>query len=124
LPPTKTTSDRSSFWQQKVWKFLRDEIALGRQIYIVYPLIQESEKMDFKLITVTKDLRDFPSLSILHFVLHERWNLQTKIWNETFSERKTNIMVATTVIEVGVNVPMPRMIIESRGNACGRRPTS
>jgi ATP-dependent DNA helicase RecG len=101
----------------KVWKFIKDEIAKGRQIYIVYPLIQESEKMDFKdLMDGYESIsRDFPlphySISIVHGKMKPA---EKEAEMKRFSEGKTNIMVATTVIEVGVNVPNASvMIIES-----------
>lgn len=101
----------------KVWKFIRDEIAKGRQIYIVYPLIQESEKMDFKdLMDGYESIsRDFPlprySVSMLHGKMKPA---EKDAEMKRFAEGKTNIMVATTVIEVGVNVPNASvMIIES-----------
>ena len=101
----------------KVWKFLRDEIALGRQIYIVYPLIQESEKMDFKdLMDGYESIsRDFPLPQYSISILHGKMKPADKDAEmKRFSEGKTNIMVATTVIEVGVNVPNASvMIIES-----------
>jgi ATP-dependent DNA helicase RecG len=101
----------------KVWKFLKDEIAKGRQIYIVYPLIQESEKMDYKdLMDGYESIsRDFPlpqySISILHGKMKPS---EKESEMKRFVEGKTNIMVATTVIEVGVNVPNASvMVIES-----------
>ena len=101
----------------KVWKFIRDEIHKGRQIYIVYPLIQESEKMDYKdLMDGYESIsRDFPlpdySISILHGQMKPADKDQEM---RRFAAGKTNIMVATTVIEVGVNVPNASvMIIES-----------
>ncbi len=101
----------------KVWKFLKDEIAKGRQIYIVYPLIQESEKMDYKdLMDGYESIsRDFPlpqySISILHGKMKPS---EKEAEMKRFVEGKTNIMVATTVIEVGVNVPNASvMVIES-----------
>ena len=101
----------------KVWKFLKDEITKGRQIYIVYPLIQESEKMDFKdLMDGYESIsRDFPlpqySISIVHGKMKPA---EKEAEMKRFSEGKTNIMVATTVIEVGVNVPNASvMVIES-----------
>ncbi|MGL5112189.1 MAG: helicase-related protein, partial [Flavobacterium sp.] len=101
----------------KVWKFIRDEIALGRQIYIVYPLIQESEKMDFKdLMDGYESVsRDFPLPDYSISILHGKMKPADKDAEmKRFSEGKTNIMVATTVIEVGVNVPNASvMIIES-----------
>ncbi|TRX35793.1 ATP-dependent DNA helicase RecG [Flavobacterium sp. ZT3R18] len=120
LPPGRKpiqTVHRFDSNRLKVWKFIRDEIALGRQIYIVYPLIQESEKMDFKdLMDGYESIsRDFPlpnySISILHGKMKP---IEKDAEMKRFSEGKTNIMVATTVIEVGVNVPNASvMIIES-----------
>jgi ATP-dependent DNA helicase RecG len=120
LPPGRKpiqTVHRFDSNRLKVWKFLKDEIALGRQIYIVYPLIQESEKMDFKdLMDGYESIsRDFPlphySISILHGKMKPA---DKDAEMKRFVEGKTNIMVATTVIEVGVNVPNASvMIIES-----------
>ncbi|MBU2061445.1 MAG: ATP-dependent DNA helicase RecG [Bacteroidetes bacterium] len=120
LPPGRKpiqTVHRFDSNRLKVWKFIRDEIAIGRQIYIVYPLIQESEKMDYKdLMDGYESIsRDFPlpdySISILHGKMKPA-DKDAEI--KRFSEGKTNIMVATTVIEVGVNVPNASvMIIES-----------
>lgn len=120
LPPGRKpiqTVHRFDNNRLKVWKFIRDEIALGRQIYIVYPLIQESEKMDFKdLMDGYESVsRDFPlpkySISILHGKMKPA-DKDTEM--KRFAEGKTNIMVATTVIEVGVNIPNASvMIIES-----------
>lgn len=101
----------------KVWKFIKDEIAKGRQIYIVYPLIQESEKMDYKdLMDGYESIsRDFPlphySISIVHGKMKAADKEEEM---RRFAAGKTNIMVATTVIEVGVNIPNASvMVIES-----------
>ncbi len=120
LPPGRKpiqTVHRFDSNRLKVWKFIRDEIELGRQIYIVYPLIQESEKMDFKdLMDGYESVsRDFPlphySISILHGKMKPA---DKDAQMKRFAEGKTNIMVATTVIEVGVNIPNASvMIIES-----------
>lgn len=120
LPPGRKpiqTVHRYDSNRLKVWKFLKDEIAKGRQIYIVYPLIQESEKMDFKdLMDGYESIsRDFPlphySISIVHGKMKPA---EKEAEMKRFSEGKTNIMVATTVIEVGVNVPNASvMVIES-----------
>lgn len=98
-----------------VFGFLRDEIRKGRQVYIVYPLIEESEKMDFKDLTDGYEsvTRAFPEyhISILHgklFPYEKDYEMQR------FVKGETQIMVATTVIEVGVNVPNASvMVIES-----------
>jgi ATP-dependent DNA helicase RecG len=120
LPPGRKpiqTIHRFDSKRLVVWKFLKDEIAKGRQIYIVYPLIQESEKMDYKdLMDGYESIsRDFPlphySISILHGKMKPADKEEEM---KRFAEGKTNIMVATTVIEVGVNVPNASvMVIES-----------
>ncbi|MFC4740323.1 ATP-dependent DNA helicase RecG [Flavobacterium ponti] len=120
LPPGRKpiqTVHRFDSNRLKVWKFIKDEIAKGRQIYIVYPLIQESEKMDYKdLMDGYESIsRDFPlpdySISILHGQMKPADKDEEM---QRFAAGKTNIMVATTVIEVGVNVPNASvMIIES-----------
>jgi ATP-dependent DNA helicase RecG len=120
LPPGRKpiqTVHRFDSNRLKVWKFIRDEIAIGRQIYIVYPLIQESEKMDFKdLMDGYESIsRDFPLPQYAISILHGKMKAADKDAEmKRFSDGKTNIMVATTVIEVGVNVPNASvMIIES-----------
>jgi len=120
LPPGRKpiqTVHRFDSNRLKVWKFIRDEIAKGRQIYIVYPLIQESEKMDYKdLMDGYESIaRDFPLPQYSVSILHGKMKPADKDEEmKRFSEGKTNIMVATTVIEVGVNVPNASvMIIES-----------
>ena len=120
LPPGRKpirTEHRFDSNRLRVLKFIRDEIAIGRQIYIVFPLIQESEKMDYK------DLMDgyesisieFPLPQYAVSILHGKMKPEDKASEmQRFVEGKTNIMVATTVIEVGVNVPNASvMIIES-----------
>ncbi|WP_306350304.1 ATP-dependent DNA helicase RecG [Flavobacterium sp. '19STA2R22 D10 B1'] len=120
LPPGRKpiqTVHRYDSNRLRVWKFIRDEIALGRQIYIVYPLIQESEKMDYKDLmdgyeSISRDflLPDY-SISIVHGKMKPS---EKESEMQRFAQGKTNIMVATTVIEVGVNVPNASvMIIES-----------
>ena len=120
LPPGRKaiqTVHRYDSNRLKVWKFIRDEIALGRQIYIVYPLIQESEKMDFKdLMDGYESIsRDFPLPDYAISILHGKMKpVDKNLEMKRFAEGKTNIMVATTVIEVGVNIPNASvMIIES-----------
>ena len=101
----------------KVYKFIKEEIKSGAQIYIVYPLIQESEKMDYK------DLMDgyesitryFPQPEFQISVVHGKMKSPDKEYEmNRFLKGETNIMVATTVIEVGVNITNASvMIIES-----------
>ncbi|MES2240905.1 MAG: ATP-dependent DNA helicase RecG [Bacteroidota bacterium] len=120
LPPGRKpiqTVHRYDSNRLKIWKFIRDEIALGRQIYIVYPLIQESEKMDFKdLMDGYESIsRDFPLPQYAISIVHGKMKPADKDSEmKRFADGKTNIMVATTVIEVGVNIPNASvMIIES-----------
>ncbi|WP_300568897.1 ATP-dependent DNA helicase RecG [Flavobacterium sp.] len=120
LPPGRKpiqTVHRYDSNRLKVWKFLKDEIAKGRQIYIVYPLIQESEKMDYKdLMDGYEGIsRDFPLPQYAVSIVHGKMKpAEKEAEMKRFSEGKTNIMVATTVIEVGVNIPNASvMIIES-----------
>jgi len=100
-----------------VFKFIRDEIAKGRQIYIVYPLIKESEKMDYKdLMDGYESIsREFPIPNYQISIVHGKIKSKDKEFEmQRFIKNETQIMVATTVIEVGVNVPNASvMIIES-----------
>jgi ATP-dependent DNA helicase RecG len=99
----------------KVFQFLRDQIKLGRQVYIVYPLIEESETLDYKDLTDGYEsvARAFPEYQIS--IVHGRMKAEEKDYEmQRFVNRETQIMVATTVIEVGVNVPNASvMVIES-----------
>jgi ATP-dependent DNA helicase RecG len=120
LPPGRKpiqTVHRYDSNRLKVWKFIRDEIAKGRQIYIVYPLIQESETMDYKdLMDGYESIsRDFPLPDYSISIVHGKMKPSDKDAEmKRFADGKTNIMVATTVIEVGVNIPNASvMIIES-----------
>ncbi|MCE2790643.1 MAG: ATP-dependent DNA helicase RecG [Saprospiraceae bacterium] len=98
-------------------QFMHAEIAKGRQIYIVYPLIEESEKLDLQNLNdgYERLLQYFPQPNFQISVVHGRMKAAEKDWEmQRFIERKTQIMVATTVIEVGVNVPNASvMIIEN-----------
>ncbi|MDF9799996.1 ATP-dependent DNA helicase RecG [Catalinimonas alkaloidigena] len=98
-----------------VFGFIREQVNLGRQIYIVYPLIEESEKLDLKHLEDGYESirRAFPDLPVS--VVHGRMKAADKDFEmQRFAAGKTKIMVATTVIEVGVNVPNASvMIIEN-----------
>ncbi|WP_426058792.1 ATP-dependent DNA helicase RecG [Hymenobacter sp. B1770] len=99
----------------KVFEFIRDQVKLGRQVYIVYPLIEESETMDYKDLTDGYESvsRAFPEFQIS--IVHGRMKAEEKDFEmQRFIKKETQIMVATTVIEVGVNVPNASvMVIES-----------
>jgi ATP-dependent DNA helicase RecG len=100
-----------------IFKFVRDEIAKGGQVYIVYPLIKESEKLDYKdLMDGYESItREFPLPKYQVSIVHGKMKSNDKEFEmQRFIKGETQIMVATTVIEVGVNVPNASvMIIES-----------
>ena len=99
----------------KVHGFIKDQLALGRQIYVVYPLIEESEKLDLKdLMDGYESIaRAFPEVPLS--IVHGKMKPDAKDYEmQRFVRGETKIMVATTVIEVGVNVPNASvMIIEN-----------
>ncbi|GAA3790600.1 ATP-dependent DNA helicase RecG [Corallibacter vietnamensis] len=120
LPPGRQaikTVHRYDKNRLKVFGFIRDEIDKGRQVYIVYPLIQESEKMDYKdLMDGYESIaRDFPAPKYQISIVHGKMKPADKDYEmQRFVNGETQIMVATTVIEVGVNVPNASvMVIES-----------
>ncbi len=99
----------------EVFGFIKKQIAVGRQVYIVYPLIEESEKLDLKHLTDGYEAihRAFPESQV--GILHGRMKQSDKDFEmKRFLKNETQIMVATTVIEVGVNVPNATvMVIEN-----------
>lgn len=120
LPPGRKpikTLHRFDSSRQKIFDFMKQEIALGRQIYVVYPLISESEKLDFKHLEDGYEsiVRDFPQPQYQVSILHGKMKADQKEYEmQRFKKGKTNIMVSTTVIEVGVDVPNASvMVIES-----------
>lgn len=120
LPPGRKaikTIHRFDSNRLSVFKFLKDEIAKGRQVYIVYPLIKESEKLDYKdLMDGYESIsREFALPKYQISIVHGKMKAADKEYEmQRFVQGDTHIMVATTVIEVGVNVPNASvMIIES-----------
>jgi ATP-dependent DNA helicase RecG len=101
----------------KMFGFLRNEIAKGRQVYVVYPLIKESETMDYKDLEdgFESIIRDFPLPDYRVTVCHGKMKPQDKEESmRQFKEHEADILVATSVIEVGVDVPNATvMVIES-----------
>ena len=101
----------------RVFGFMREEITKGRQVYIVYPLIKESEKMD--LLNLESGLeslqKEFPLPNYKISIVHGKMPVKDKDFEmQRFVKGETQIMVATTVIEVGVNVPNASvMVIEN-----------
>ncbi len=120
LPPGRKpieTFHRSENFRPKVMEFLRIEIEKGRQIYIVYPLIDESEKLDYESLNAGYDQVKawFPDPKYRVAIVHGRQPQEERQRNmERFVRGDAHILVATTVIEVGVNVPNASvMVIES-----------
>ncbi|RKR85661.1 ATP-dependent DNA helicase RecG [Mucilaginibacter gracilis] len=101
----------------RMFGFMKQEIAKGRQIYVVYPLIKESEKLDLKNLTdgIETMSREFPLPQFRISIVHGKLSAADKDAEmQRFVKGETQIMVATTVIEVGVNVPNASvMIIEN-----------
>ncbi len=120
LPPGRKpvkTVHRFEKSRLEVFGFLKDEIKKGRQVYIVYPLIKESEKLDLNNLMQGYEsiLRVFPQPEYQISVVHGQMKAADKDFEmQRFVRGETQIMVATTVIEVGVNVPNASvMIIEN-----------
>ncbi len=120
LPPGRKvvkTVHRYDSNRLKVFRFIKDEIKKGRQIYVVYPLIQESEALDYKDLMDGYEsiVREFPLPDYQISIVHGKMKPADKDYEMArFVKGETHIMVATTVIEVGVNVPNASvMIIES-----------
>ena len=111
------TAHRFGFAREKIWQFMKEEIAKGRQAYVVYPLIEESETLHYKNLNEGYDqlLDFFPRPEYQVEMLHGKMKPADKEAKmQDFAKGKTNILVSTTVIEVGINVPNASiMIIES-----------
>ncbi|MDR3287204.1 MAG: ATP-dependent DNA helicase RecG [Prevotellaceae bacterium] len=120
LPPGRKDIKTSHLFENKrlrLFGFMREQIKLGHQIYVVYPLIKESEKMDYKNLedgyfAITQA---FPPPDYVTCVVHGKMKADEKDFSMNyFASGKANILVATSVIEVGVNVPNASvMVIES-----------
>lgn len=120
LPPGRqpvTTVHRYESQRSRVMDFIRAEIEKGRQIYIIFPLIEESDKLDYEnLMRGYETVKGyFPEPKYWISMVHGRQPAEQKEQNmRRFVEGDTQIMVSTTVIEVGVNVPNASvMVIES-----------
>ena len=100
-----------------LYKFMRDQIALGRQIFIVYPLINETEKLDYQSLEAGAEeiMTKFPFPDYKTAVVHGKQLNDVKKFNmDAFAAGRADILVATSVIEVGVDVPNASvMVIES-----------
>ena len=104
----------------RVFGFLREQVDAGRQVYIVYPLIEESEKLDLKHLEDGYEAirRAFPDVPLS--AVHGRMRPEDKDYEmKRFVQGETKIMVATTVIEVGVNVPNATVMLIENANRFG-----
>jgi ATP-dependent DNA helicase RecG len=120
LPPGRKSINTIHYFESsrlKAFQMIREEIALGRQVYIVYPLITESETLDYQNLMDGYEAitRTFPRPDYQVSIVHGQMKPADKEFEmQQFSKGNTHIMVATTVIEVGVNIPNATlMIIES-----------
>ena len=120
LPPNRKpimTVHRYDTARHQVMDFIRDEVSKGRQAYIIFPLIEESEKMDYEnLFQGYENLKAwFPEPKYYISMVHGKQTFEVRETNmQRFRDNDTQIMVATTVIEVGVDVPNASvMVIES-----------
>ena len=120
LPPGRQPVKTIHFNDSKrlrVFGFMKEQIKAGRQIYVVYPLIKESEKMDYKNLEDGYEsiTRAFPPPEYVTAIVHGKMTAENKtIGMRQFVNGQAHIMVATSVIEVGVNIPNASvMVIES-----------
>ena len=120
LPPGRQpirTTHGTDAQRALLFNFMKQEIAKGRQIYVVYPLINESESLDLKdLMDGYESIsRSFPMPQYQLSIVHGQMSAEAKAYEmERFKKGETNIMVSTTVIEVGVDVPNATvMVIEN-----------
>lgn len=120
LPPGRkevTTVHRTENHRMRVFGFMREQIHMGRQVYMVFPLIQESEKLDLKNLEEGYEVvsREFPIPKYQISIVHGKMKPKDKDFEmQRFVRGETQIMIATTVIEVGVNVPNASvMVIEN-----------
>ena len=117
LPPGRKpvqTLHKTEAHRLRVIGMMREQIKAGRQVYVVFPLIEESEKLDLQSLQDGYEalLREFPPPDYQISVVHGRMKADDKDFEmQRFVERKTQIMVATTVIEVGVNVPNATLMV-------------
>ena len=117
LPPGRkpiVTTHAGENQRHKVYEFMRKEIAAGRQVFVVYPLIKESEKMDYEnLEQGYLDITDaFPQPDYITAVVHGKQTPENKAFDmNLFVSGKANILVSTSVIEVGVDVPNASVMV-------------
>ena len=120
LPPGRKpvqTLHATETQRGRIFAFMKEQIKAGRQIFVVYPLIKESEKMDYKNLQEGYEtiIQEFPAPQYVTAVVHGKQKNEDKQHDmDLFASGRAHILVATSVIEVGVNVPNASvMIIES-----------
>ncbi len=116
LPPGRTPIKTKIYFETRrtqVYELIRSEVEKGRQVYIIYPLVEESEKSDLKAaVQMSEHLQNdvFPAMKI--GLLHGRLGPEEKeVIMRTFKDRELDILVATTVIEVGIDVPNATLMV-------------
>ena len=125
LPPGRKPIDTRLYYESSrlaVFGFLRKQLQAGKQAYIVFPLVEESEHFDYKNVVEGYDnvKRSFPDTEVS--IMHGRMHAQDKDFEMTrFAKGETKIMVATTVIEVGIDVPNANLIIIENAERFGLR---
>ena len=120
LPPGRKPVQTMHAWENqrpKIYAFMKQQIKAGRQIFIVYPLIKESEKIDYENLEAGYQsiIQEFKAPEYITAVVHGQQKTADKDFDmQLFAQGKANILVATSVIEVGVDVPNATvMVIES-----------
>ena len=117
LPPGRKpvkTVHYTEHYRERVFGFMREQIGLGRQVYVVYPLIEENEALDLTALEQGHEAlsRVFPLPQYQISVVHGKMKPDVKEYEmQRFKRGETHIMVATTVIEVGVNVPNASVMV-------------
>jgi ATP-dependent DNA helicase RecG len=115
------TALRDEKSSSKVWEFIREQVAEGRQAYVVYPLIEESEKVDLKAATAEYEKLSsevFPDLTV--GLMHGRMPAQEKdAVMASFVAGETDVLVSTTVIEVGIDVPNATVMVVDHAERFG-----
>ena len=117
LPPGRKpvqTIHATEAKRNAMYKFMRDQIALGRQVFVVYPLIYETEKVDYQSLEegIEQIVKAFPFPPYKMAVVHGKMTNDEKKFNmDAFAAGRAHILVATSVIEVGVDVPNASVMI-------------
>ena len=124
LPPGRKpirTALRGEDRREAIFEFAGDQVRQGRQVYVVYPLIEESEKMDYKsAVEAYDELRYGPLAEFSVALLHGRMAAEEKTEiMEDFKQNRVQVLVCTTVVEVGVDVPNATVMIVEHAERFG-----